>query len=285
MKKIIYLSLCLFLLASCGKNSSDYKKLQKEHEALRIENAKMTVEIDETLSLINEISEDFDKIKNAENYVSIQTAANGEVTKSARQKLTEDMTLIKEVLSKNKEQIEKLKSQLQNSSIKSTQLQKTIDRLSAELDEKVTLIAELQKQLARKNVAIEALDEAVLSLSRDVWDLSRESKTQQKVIDIQEKELNTAYYCFGTTRELKDQKIVSGRDVLPNGFNKEYFMEVDIREVKEIPLFAKKAKILTNHPAGSYELVKDNEKKLVLKIKDVNNFWSIGRYLVIEVNL
>ena len=285
MKKIIYVSLCVLLLASCGQYSSEYKKLQKENEELRLENVKITTEMDESLSLINEISADFDRIKNAENYVSMQTVAGGEVAKSTRVKLSEDMKLISEVLSKNKEQIEKLKKQLEGGNIKSNELRKTIERLSTELDEKVTLIAELQKQLAKKNVAIEALDEAVLALSGDLADISKESKTQQKVINIQEKELNAAYYCFGTTRELKDQKIVSGRDVLPNGFNKEYFMEIDIREVKEIPLYAKKAKVLTNHPAGSYELATDAEKKLVLKIKDVNNFWSIGRYLVVEVNL
>ena len=285
MKKIIYVSLCVLLLASCGQYSSEYKKLQKENEELRLENVKITTEMDESLSLINEISADFDRIKNAENFVSMQTAANGEVAKSTRVKLSEDMKLINEVLSKNKEQIEKLKKQLEGGNIKSNELRKTIERLSMELDEKVTLIAELQKQLAKKNVAIEALDEAVLALSGDLADISKESKTQQKVINIQEKELNAAYYCFGTTRELKDQKIVSGRDVLPNGFNKEYFMEIDIREVKEIPLYAKKAKVLTNHPAGSYELATDAEKKLVLKIKDINNFWSIGRYLVVEVNL
>ena len=285
MKKLIYLSLALLLMASCGQYSSEYKKLQKENEELRLQNTRITTEMDESLSLINEISADFDRIKSAENYVSMQTATNGEVSKSARQKLSDDMTLIKEVLSKNKEQIEKLKKQIESGSIKSKELQKTIERLATELDEKVMLIAELQKQLAKKNVAIEALDQAVLSLSRDVYDLSKEAQTQQKVIGIQEKELNAAYYCFGTTRELKDQKIVSGRNVLADGFNKDYFMEIDIREVKEIPLYAKKAEILTNHPAGSYELIKDDQKKLILKIKDVNNFWSVGRYLVIEVNL
>jgi len=285
MKKFIYLSLSLFLLASCGQYSSEYKKLQKENEELRLENSKITSEMDESLALINEISEEFDRIRTAENYVNMQTNASGEVSKSARQKISEDMALISEVLSKNKEQIEKLKNQLKNSSLRSTQLEKTVERLSAELDEKVALIADLQEQLAKKNIAIAALDQAVHSLSRDVSDLSKETKTQQTVINIQEKELNAAYYCFGTTRELKDQNIVSGRTVLPTGFNKDYFMEIDIRKVKEIPLYAKKAKLLTTHPSNSYELVKDENKKMVLKINDINNFWSVSRYLVLEVNL
>ena len=285
MKKVIYLSLSVLLMVSCGKHSSEYKKLQMENDSLRLENTKMSSEVDEFLSTINEVQSNFDEIKAAENFMNTQAAMGGEMNKTTREKLSDDMALLKDVLSKNKAQIEKLKTQLQNSNTKSAQFQKTIDRLSAELDEKVAMITDLQQELAKRNITIAALDETVLSLSRDVSDLSKESKTQQKVINIQDKELNTAYYCFGTMRELKDQKIVSGVTVLPNGFNKDYFMAIDVREVKEIPLFAKKARVLTKHPAGSYELVKDAQKQLILKIKDVNNFWSISKYLVVEVNL
>lgn len=284
MKRMIYFSLLLLLLVSCGKSSSDYKTLKMENDSLRLENAKAQAEIDEFLSLINEVEDNFAALKSAENYVNVEVSRGGELSKSSQEKISEDMRLLSDVLTKNKEQIAQLKKQLQSSRVKSTQLQKTIDRLSMELDEKVTMISELQEQLAKRNIAIASLDEAVISLSQDVASLSEETATQKKVINIQDKELNKGYYCFGTTRELKDQKIVSGRKVLPDGFNKDYFMEIDIRELKEIPLFSKKAKILTPQPSDSYELVKDEENKLVLKITDINNFWSIGRYLVIEVD-
>ena len=56
-----------------------------------------------------------------------------------------------------------------------------------------------------------------------------------------------------------------------------------IREVKEIPLFAGKAKLKSNHPEGSYEFVKDEDGNMTLKITDEKAFWSLGKYLVIEV--
>ncbi|MDD6210797.1 MAG: hypothetical protein PUB21_09360 [Bacteroidales bacterium] len=284
MRQIIYFLFSLLLLVSCGKGSTDYKALKMENDSLRLENAKTTAELEDYLTLINEVEENFSSLRSAENYVSVEVAKGGELSKSSREKITDDMHLLSEVLAKNKEQIEKLKSQLQNGKIKSSQLQKTIDRLSMELDDKVTMISELQNQLAKRNIAIEALDEAVVSLSQDVATLAEETSTQKKVINIQDKELNKGYYCFGTTRELKDQKILSGRKVLPDGFNKNYFMEIDIRELKKIPLFAKKAKVLTPQPASSYEFIKDDEGKLTLKITDINAFWSIGKYLVIEVD-
>ena len=72
--------------------------------------------------------------------------------------------------------------------------------------------------------------------------------------------------------------------VLQAGFNKDYFISVDIREVKEIPLFAGKAKLKSNHPEGSYEFVEDEDGNLTLYIKDEKAFWSLGKYLVIEVS-
>ena len=142
----------------------------------------------------------------------------------------------------------------------------------------------------RKNVKIQELDATIASLNEDVENLSTTTAAQSEKLKEQDKALHTAYYCFGTSKELKDQKILSGgglfskSKVLQAGFNKDYFISVDIREVKEIPLFAGKAKLKSNHPEGSYEFVEDEEGNLTLVITDAQAFWSLGKYLVIEVS-
>ena len=45
----------------------------------------------------------------------------------------------------------------------------------------------------------------------------------------------------------------------------------------------KRAELLTTHPSGSYELVKDDKGQLTLKITNPTEFWSVSRYLVIQV--
>ena len=139
------------------------------------------------------------------------------------------------------------------------------------------MIVALQEDLAKKNVRIQELDEMVSSLNEDVESLATTAAAQSEKLNAQDKALHTAYYCFGTSKELKEQKILSG------GFNKDYFISIDIREVKEIPLFASKAKLKSNHPEGSYEFVEDEDGNLTLKINDEKAFWSLGKYLVIEV--
>ena len=65
--------------------------------------------------------------------------------------------------------------------------------------------------------------------------------------------------------------------------NKDYFTQVDIRTTKEIKLYSKDATLLTNHPAGSYTLDKDDKGQLTLKISNPKTFWSVSKYLVIQV--
>ena len=255
MKKVLLVCVCTAMLASCGQNSADYKKLKAENDSLRIENTKNTDELNDMLSTLNDIESDFQSIRDAENYLTIQQQTGGELNQSRRDQIKQNMQLISETLKKNKEQISQLE----------------------------------EKDLAKKNVRIQELDEMVSSLNEDVESLATTAAAQSEKLNAQDKALHTAYYCFGTSKELKEQKILSGgglfskSKVLQSGFNKDYFISIDIREVKEIPLFASKAKLKSNHPEGSYEFVEDEDGNLTLKINDEKAFWSLGKYLVIEV--
>ena len=288
-KSLVAVSICVSaLLMSCGQNSAEYKKLKAENDSLRIENTKTNSEMEDILGILNDVEADIQSIRDAENILTIQQQS-GDMNRSTREQIKDNMQIISETLKKNKQQIAELQEKLRKSGIQSTALKKTIDRLSAELDQKATMIVALQEDLAKKNVRIQELDEMVTSLNKDVEGLSTENATQAKKLKEQDKMLYTAYYCFGTSKELKDQKILSGgglfakSKVLQGGFNKDYFIAIDTREVHEIPLFAKKAKIKSNNPEGSYEFVKDDDGNVTLVITDQKAFWSLGKYLVIEV--
>ena len=289
MKKLLLACTCATLLVSCGQNSAEYKKLKAENDSLKIENTKATSEMNEILSTLNDVEADIQSIRDAENYLNLQQQTGGEFSKSNREQIKQNMQLISETLKKNKETISQLEDKLKKSGIQSAALRKTISRLSSELDQKATMIVALQEDLAKKNVRIQELDEMVSSLNEDVENLATTAAVQSEKLNEQDKALNTAYYCFGTAKEPKDQKILSAGALFPNpkvfqtGLNKPSFISVDVREVKEIPLFAAKAKLKSNHPEGSYEFVKDEDGNLTLNITDPKTFWSLGKYLVIEV--
>ena len=108
--------------------------------------------MNDMLSILNDIEADFQSIRDAENYLTIQQQKNGELTLNTREQMKQNMELIRETLKKNKEQIAQLEDKLKKSNVQSSSLRKTIDRLTAELDQKANMIMALQEELAKKNV-------------------------------------------------------------------------------------------------------------------------------------
>ncbi len=291
MKKILLpLFAVVLILASCGKSSGVYKDLAAQNDSLKLAHEKTVQEFDNALGLINEVQDGLSKMKDAENYLKVEASQGKELTPTTREQITSDMTMIAETLKKNKEELAKLKANVSNSKTQSTQLKATIERLMAELDAKSKLVADLQAQLADKDVKIGELVAKSESLSGEINTLSQETQKQRDELAAQDKSLNTAWYVFGSKAELKKQKVITGgglfksADVLKKDFNKEYFIAIDVRNTKSIELFSKKAKFLTTHPVGSYTLEKDNAGMLTLKVSDYKTFWSISRYLVIQVD-
>ncbi len=282
MKKLALLTLCVAAsFASCDMGGGK-SALKAENDSLMLALSERNIELDQIMGTFNEIQEGFQAINEAENRVDLQ-AQSGEGV-SPTQKIKDDLEFIAKTMADNKTQIAKLQKQLKNSTYNSVQLKKAIANLQAQLEEKTLQIKSLQEELAAKNIRIAELDNAVEGLTTDVENLSAENEAQSKTVAAQDKALNAAWFVFGTKAELKQQKILKSGDVLKDSeFNKGYFTQIDIRKDKTIELFSKGAKLLTTHPEGSYELVKDAKGQYVLNITKPNEFWSVSRYLVIQV--
>ena len=237
-------------------------------------------EINDMMGTLNEIQEGFRLINEAENRVSL--AKDGEGA-NKRQQLRENMQFIQQTMAKNRELINKLKKQLRESSVKGEQLNKTLEDLVAQLEEKDQQLQQLRSELDAKDIHIGQLDETIANLNTDVKNLQTESTQKTETINTQDKQLNTAWFVFGTKKELKEQRIIEDGKVLQANFNKNYFTKIDIRVDKEIKLYSKSAKLLTMHPSSSYTLAKDSKDQYVLRITNPQIFWSTSKYLVVLV--
>jgi len=288
MKSVFYiLTLSLFLFTSCGKQSADYKALQAQNDSLLNSKIKLQQEVDGYFSAMNQIEQNIEKIKDTENIISLQPVGK-ELTDDMRTKINEDMTYLSDMLQTNKSELARLKSSLKRSAFKSSQLERTIIKLTKSLEEETLKVIQLQDDLSKKDSLIVKLDTRVTEMGKDLENLSTDIKTKDTKIKEQDETIHTAWYVFGTLSELKQQKIVtfdgifSQQRVLQHDFNKNYFVRIDARNTKSIPLYSSHAKILTNHPKSSYTLEKENGN-FVLLIVDTDEFWSISKYLVVEV--
>lgn len=281
MKKIFCMVLCVAALASCT-NVKREKELTARNDSLTVALNEKNMALDQAMQAIADIQEGFRVINEAEGRVAIQSQGAEGITDA--QRLKEDILFIQQKMADNRKQIEDLQKKLKAGGAETANLRKVLANLQKELEAKVASIAALQSDLARKNIRIAELDSAVVMLTGDVNALQEITDAQQEVIEQQITQLNTAWYVYGTAKELKEQNILKDGKVLSSTeFNKNYFTEIDVRDDKVFPLYAKRAKLLTAHPEGSYEFVKDEEKLLTFRIVDADAFWSVSRYMVILV--
>lgn len=287
MKKIFYIAAAAMVLtSSCGPSSKELKA-QAEKDSLQNVIDMKDTEINDLIGTFNEVQEGFNLINEAENRVNMMKA-NAE-NNSAAANIRDNMKFIQERLQENRQKIEELQKKLTNSSINAAKLKETIAQLQQQLEEKTQQLEELRMQLQMK-------DQKIAQLSTDVSNLQSENETMktskeqtERIARSQDEQLNAAWYVVGTSKQLKEHKILGSSSifkkssVLKEDFDINYMTKIDIRNTTVIPLSSKSATIMTTHPAGTYTLLKDSKGLYTLRISDPTKFWSVSKYLVIKV--
>lgn len=271
------LVVALLMLTACGKNSKQEEERQKELTELQT----LRTQVAEQDSLINLVIQNFAQIQQLEGMITLD--GNSEVPQSQRGKIEDNLRLINEKLESNRQTIDLLNKKLAQSGNKNSSLQRTIGTLQEQLNTKNAEILDLTEELKRKNYAIGVLDSMVTDLSNNVENLSKTSAAQQAELERQDAALNTVRYCIGTSRDLKDMNIIRNGEVVTEGYQSDYFTQIDLRKVTSIPLYEKKAELKTKHPKSSYKLVKGEDKMLTLEITNPREFWSLSKILVIQI--
>ena len=281
MKKIFFMAVVAICMTACTDNKKKQEAaLAEQRDSLEQIIAQKDNEINDMVGTLNDIEEGFREITAAQGRVAV--AQRGEGASSAA-RIKENMQFIQSTMQQNRELINKLRTQLRESTINGEQLKRTIESLTAQLEEKNEELTALRAELAAKDIHIAELDETIAGLTDDVTTLQEENSSKSETITAQDQQLNTAWFVFGTKKELKEQKILEDGKVLEKNFNKDYFTKIDIRVDKEIKLYSRSAEMLTAHPASSYTLQRDANKQYVLRISNPELFWSTSKYLVVLV--
>ena len=200
MKKAFYLFMLLLVVVTACENGPKRLQLMNENDSLQNVIHQRDAALDEMITSINIIEEGFRTINEAQGRVNLDMVGS---EKSKSDKLLEDIAFISSTLAKNKEQIELLQKQLEKSKSGSKQLKVMVENLQKQLNEKSLQVQTLQTALAQKNIHIEELDKTIA-------ELKQAQEVSERVISLQESELNSVWYAIGTKRELKGENILSG---------------------------------------------------------------------------
>ena len=230
-----------------------------------------------------------DEIKDYERILSTGNLNNE--SSSQKEKIRNDLQILKNTLQQRQQKLTELQKKLKDSKATNTKLEKTIETLNAQ-------IVEQQKEIETLTIALTSAKGQIIKLESDKDSLNKtissvtaekelvEGIAQEAISNVNE--LNKCFYAIGSKQELKKNKIIESgflkkTKVLQGDYDTQFFNIGDKRTLNKINLHSKKAKVLTNHPSNSYQIV-DRDGVKVLEITNPNAFWNLTNYLVVQVD-
>ena len=289
MKKLLVLVLTVVIFSSCHNYKKDAERLMFVKDSLQQEAAFRDSTIVGFLNDFSEIQANLDSIKKIEKLVTVQSGIGRELNSSQKKMILEDIALLNDLMKRNKELTASLQKKLKDANFKignlegtMKELQLMVNNLEAQTQQKDGEIIVLKEDVRKLNVDISSLNEKIATVET-------ESQQKTQTIETQTVAMNKAYYAFGTAKELKDNGIIekSGgvigmgkTPVMKKDFNRDYFTEIDIRNFDYLRLMAKKAKLITVHPADSYHFT-GKKSSDTLFIDNSSEFWKVSKYLVV----
>ncbi len=288
MRKIVLSGMIAALvLTACDGAKNERETNEDQNLPSREELAAAVADRDQLLSLVNDINQGMDQIKQLENILTVSNNLPGE-TMSQREQVQSDIAAIQKALQERREKLEALEKKLSGSASENSGLRKTIAGLRSQIDSQSAEIASLKDNLGQARARIGELDAAVDSLNTTVSTVTDERNVAQEESVALANELNTCYYAIGSKSELKERHIIETgflrkTKLMKGDFDQSFFTTADKRTLSRIALHSKKAEILSNQPSGSYIMDDDNGQK-VLVITNPDAFWSLSNYLVIKID-
>jgi len=272
---------------------SHYNREQKKQFAMMEYQKQSFVEVLTTRdSVINEwmltfdqIEKDLNMVKEKENVITLKSS-DREFSKDKKQQILKDIEYINTLLDQNKKKIASLTAQLKNSGGTIKGLQIKVAELEASMKLREAEVSELKMALVDKDFEIGKLN--TIMTDQQLAIAQKDEKISNQI-----NEKNKAYVAYGTYKDLKARGLVSKeggflglgkKESISAEFADSSFKQVNITELKEIPVNSKNAKLISEHPANSYEMITDANKHISsIEIKDPEQFWKISKYAVVEI--
>lgn len=289
MKKSTFFSVavlcaCMLCLASCKMVSGEkYDQAVSSNDSLLTVALQQSNEIAELSNTMNSISAKLDEING-----EIALGNDDNNLMKQRKRLLDQLQTVQDKINEKQKELEDLQKKYSSVLGKNKELNKTITRLQTDIETYTTKIASYENVVKEQSEKIETLSSDLTETQQNLEEKVKENEAKQEVINVQDQMLNEGYYIIASKSKLKDLGLVEGgvfsKARLTRGtFDVSAFTKIDIREVKEIELNSKDAKILSSAPESSYEIVKGLDNMLKLVIKDPGAFWSQSKYLVVKI--
>jgi len=290
LKTIAYIS-AILLLCSC--NNDQFDQCKKENEILLAEKAILDSTLNIVFSAYGEI-DSTSKVIDAKKARINEIAKKGRLSAEDKVAILAEMDTINSLLESNKNKVSNLDGNLGGIGLEEGfrfMVQSMDEKNSSENDD----LEEMKSNLAQISHDFSNLFEDYVYQEAENMEMrdqlsstTKELEEAQQKLNKAKEELHSGWYVIGTRQELKSKGLMYKKGFFDNrdvdeDFDKNEFKKINIHELKELLLEARKAEIVTTHPSESYYIAGIKKKVNKLVISNPELFWSVSKFLIIEV--
>ena len=275
MKKItLYSVIVMAVFLTACNNQKNSNESQEQVDSTAVVEQLEKQEVDNMVQIINAISSAMDSIQMQEKMIFNMKEG------TPKEQVLTKIKAFQELLAQKQAEIDKLTVNNKENKNVLANLTKLVENLKEEVNAKAVQIEKLRK-------LVEVKDANISSLKSDLRQVTEIAEDLQDQNYIQEQKLNTVYYIVGTKSELKDKGMLKGGFLSKKkadyaNLDKSKFTETDMRGFVKLVIESKNPKIITEKPASSYTLTKNNDGTTTLQITDAQTFWGTSPFLIIQ---
>ena len=283
-RSIWMLAVVSVVFAGCG-NQED---LENRNRELAAQLASKDLMIEEVTTTVNEIHNALETAWAMEKNVVSQTAMTEEgvpiTPAELKERILDRISDMRATLSENRKKMTDLERRLRRNNTQYAGIQKMVDDLKVNLEEREKSIAELsmrvedlEHDIVQKAQLIEAHETTIASNKNII-------ATYENTINDQTKQLNTAYYIAGNRDELEEKGIIKDEGgilwgfagtttVLASDFDDQQFQPFDKSASRTIQVSGEIAELVPKRDESSFVQERTENGNSVLIIVRPEKFW------------
>lgn len=292
---ILIVALGALTVFTISKKNNAIENLTSQNSQLNLTIGERDSLVNEMANTFNEIEENLSFVREKRNQLSIE---QNEGTPDRAESMVADIKLMNTMLEESSIKIEELDKKLKASGIEIKGFKNRLAQLNEDVLAQNKSIDKLTKELSQKNEQIAEMDieltkieSHVVILEKDVEAKNDSLEKTLQIVAKQDEDLNKTYVAAGTFDELAENGVlekeggflgIGKSKALSDDINQAYFEEIDKRHLKYVPVFSKKAKLITQHPDSSFRFIEENNQITYVEIENPDEFWKYSKYAVIE---
>jgi len=282
MKNYIFIAASTLILMTACKDPKQDEAVIRQRDSLMAVIDEREQSVNDFISSFNEVERNLDSVTRRQNII-LSNTNRSDLKADQKARINEEIKAINDLMDENNKKLRDLNRRLNRSDKKNKQLQKTIETLTNQLNQKYIELAELNDKL-------NALNAQVAQLQTTVDTLSIQNAANMQTIAEKTSELHTAYYIVGRSKDLEKAKLIDKKGgllgigktaKLSDNLDNSMFTKIDYTQTTTIPINSKNMKMVTSHPSDSYSVDKTDKTVNSIMITNPEKFWSSSKYLVI----